>query len=181
MRKFIVYSIACSIGVVIGIMFIGHYFFSVATVDGVPLSSYPEDQVVDVIMSSAGGLELWTYFVVGNETVFRTTNSFVDWAAILFWVLISCLITAILELLFQGINIRVPSCISNINPRYIKAILSGWILWGGVLFTLSALQIVEFYGPEEFIPWLLLPPIMTTLIVLWVKAFIFSRDMYSDD
>jgi len=76
-----------------------------------------------------------------------------------------------------------PNNQSNLNPlsRYskfkyfLKATISGWIVWALLIITLNAINILDIYRKEDWLAWLLFPPIVFISIVIWVKKFILKN------
>ncbi len=55
---------------------------------------------------------------------------------------------------------------------YLAPVISAWCIWGFILFTLSAMEVVFMYSAEEWFIWGILPPVICIFIYAWVKKFI---------
>lgn len=56
-----------------------------------------------------------------------------------------------------------------------KAAVSAWLIWIIVVFSLEAIDVLKLYREEDYLSWLVLPPIVAFSIYVWVNKFILKK------
>lgn len=73
--KISTYVISVMLGVLLGLWFVGSFVDYRATLNGVPISGYSEDQVVNELLNNDGNIIDSSHFVIGGVELFDASGA----------------------------------------------------------------------------------------------------------